>query len=425
MVVASPMSFGKARGLWELIRSPSFTQELSRTLTAWGVLFGVGIWMVICQQWSDMRWLRAMQRQGALGAAPWPAAALLEDVVLDQLPLMQSAWVSDKLVGSSVVVSIAGCCAMSAGWRERLMMIRRIGWMVAVLYFLRSLTISVTTVPPSIASCAIVAPQSAWHVILATPQILAGSIGQCTDKIFSGHTAILTVSFLFLRRYATHWAVVAYSATHMTLGILSVLLVRYHYTIDVVIGLLLTLAVHHAYYAALGSAIRSRRHSILLAHQRCCPPLLRRDSGSHLRFGGQTPDDPEAHKPISVYDPSSAGSHMQGMHGSSHSAADGPSSPQSMLPHLLTPAPSDRPHTLGYEIHSAHTHSSAHADANADVIEMQPLYGGGLLAPADSSAELFGYRAESYLDVLGVNRPSGSLLPAVVAWMDGLDLRYA
>ncbi|KAJ2705178.1 hypothetical protein FB645_002658 [Coemansia sp. IMI 203386] len=28
------------------------------------------------------------------------------------------------------------------------------------------------------------------------------------------------------------------------------------------------------------------------------------------------------------------------------------------------------------------------------------------------------------LDVMGINRPFGSFLPAVVAWMDGLDIRY-
>ncbi|KAJ2223970.1 hypothetical protein IWW45_008205 [Coemansia sp. RSA 485] len=28
------------------------------------------------------------------------------------------------------------------------------------------------------------------------------------------------------------------------------------------------------------------------------------------------------------------------------------------------------------------------------------------------------------LDIMGINRPFGSFLPAVVAWMDGLDIRY-
>ncbi|KAJ2582539.1 hypothetical protein GGH95_001477 [Coemansia sp. RSA 1836] len=138
------------------------------------------------------------------------------------------------------------------------MLVRRIGWMVAILYFLRSITISVTTVPPSISSCKIDIPQSMWQVIKATPDILAGNIGQCTDKIFSGHTAILLISFLFWQRYATHWVILAYSALHTSVGILTVLLARYHYTIDVVIGALLTFFVHHLYYSALDFAIRSR-----------------------------------------------------------------------------------------------------------------------------------------------------------------------
>ncbi|PIA18237.1 hypothetical protein COEREDRAFT_39339, partial [Coemansia reversa NRRL 1564] len=160
---------------------------------------------------------------------------MLDDQLLEHLPMLEQAWISDKLVGSSVIVCIVGCSVLARGWRQRLMLIRRIAWMVAVLYFLRSVTISVTTVPPSIDSCVIAKPQSTWQVIKATPDILAGTIGQCTDKIFSGHTAILTISFLFWRRYATHWAFVAYSAVHVTLGIVTVLMARYHYTVDVVI----------------------------------------------------------------------------------------------------------------------------------------------------------------------------------------------
>ncbi|KAJ1999929.1 hypothetical protein GGI04_004363, partial [Coemansia thaxteri] len=97
-----------------------------------------------------------------------------------------------------------------------------------------------------------------WEVIKATPDILAGNIGQCTDKIFSGHTAILLISFLFWRRYATHWAIIVYSGIHASIGILTVLLARYHYTIDVVIGALLTFFVHQTYYSSLDLAIQLR-----------------------------------------------------------------------------------------------------------------------------------------------------------------------
>ncbi|KAJ1664582.1 hypothetical protein EV178_003998 [Coemansia sp. RSA 1646] len=487
MVVASTISFHRARALVELARSPIFTRELCRTLTAWGILFIIGIWMVICQQWSDMRWFRQMQHLGAT-TTPWPSYALLEDVVLEHLPVLERAWISDKLVGTSVFVCIIGCCVMSPGWRERLMMVRRIGWMVAVLYFLRSITISVTTVPPSIGSCVILTPQSTWHVILATPQILAGSIGQCTDKIFSGHTAILTISFLFLRRYATHWVVVAYSAVHTGLGILSVLLARYHYTVDVVIGLLMTLFVHHFYYSALEVAVRQRtmlyEHALLVQQQQYPQQqqlgLGRRDSGSHPHhFDEQqhSPDDSDSYK-LTIFETDSAvgienadprahrsvslplNSYSQVIHGSivrkreissatalseasnhgRHGAADGSSSPLSplhvplshgtglsdlgtadsliTLPHISSTPPPDL-HQLQFLDSDDGTHE--------DVIEMQPLHRGNQDLPTmhnDVAGGCHCHRQENHLQILGVNRSSGSILPKIVAWMDGLDLRY-
>ncbi|KAI8319286.1 hypothetical protein GQ54DRAFT_251071, partial [Martensiomyces pterosporus] len=247
-------------------------RELTRTLLAWAALFAVGIWMVVCQQWSDMRWLRRFHESEKLLhqdttkhpskprlSTPWPAYSMLEDQILDHLPVMERAWISDKLVGSSVIICMVGGCILARGWRQRLMLLRRIAWMVTALYFLRSITISVTTVPPSIGTCEIAVPQSTWEVILATPDILAGKIGQCTDKIFSGHTAILMISFLFWLRYATHWAIIAYSAVHTFVGVLTVLLARYHYTVDVVLGAVLTYLVHRVYYSALELAIARRR----------------------------------------------------------------------------------------------------------------------------------------------------------------------
>ncbi|KAI7832154.1 hypothetical protein BX661DRAFT_179901 [Kickxella alabastrina] len=279
MAVATVL-FRRLRSFLDLIQSPAFFKELMRTLLAWGVLFIVGIWMVICQQWSDMRWVRRIQQiqqqqseysplagstssssasdSAATPSPPWPAHLMIQDQFLEMLPLLKQAWISDKLVGSSVIICIIGCSVLATGWRQRLTLIRRIAWMVAILYFIRSITISVTTLPPSINTCEITVPQSMWQVIKATPDILAGNIGQCTDKIFSGHTAILVISTLFWLRYATHWAFIAYSVVHTFIGIMSVLTTRYHYTVDVVLGFLLTYFVHHVYYTALDQAIRQR-----------------------------------------------------------------------------------------------------------------------------------------------------------------------
>ncbi|KAJ2084030.1 hypothetical protein H4R24_000379 [Coemansia sp. RSA 988] len=498
-----------ARQTAALVQSRGFRQELGRTLTAWGVLFVVGVWMVVCQQWSDMRWIRRIEedRQEAakdgLGpatdvAVPWPHYAMLDDQLLEHLPLLERAWISDKLVGSSVIVCIIGCSVLARGWRQRLMLIRRIAWMVAVLYFLRSVTISVTTVPPSIDSCVIAKPQSTWQVIKATPDILAGTIGQCTDKIFSGHTAILTISFLFWRRYATHWAFVAYSVVHVSLGIVTVLMARYHYTVDVVIGFLLTYFVHHMYYAALEQAagyeagtwlrqpayadhggeylqMRQQDHPLDHPHQMTiadsdehataiansnvysmsvfAPPLPKgapegidddsvgwrdRDSalGVDVASDRHTPTafrDVDNDASLSVVrkretsaatttDTSERGDSAQGSRYPSSAtrvAAPATASPTSIHHEITVAEPlslSPTPH-LGLPIHASraalHKLSDDCADYPFSHAVRSPLFCADVASP----------HYQWQLEMLGINRPFGAVLPRIVAWMDGLDIR--
>ncbi|KAJ1990932.1 hypothetical protein GGI25_003393 [Coemansia spiralis] len=115
--------------------------------------------------------------------------------------------------------------------------------------------------PPSLTSCEITEPRNMWQVILSTPGIISGNITQCTDKVFSGHTAIFTLSFLLWHMYATHWAFIAYSMVHTIAGILSVLMVRYHYTVDVIIGFLMVCLIHRTYFTSLDLAVRQRRYN--------------------------------------------------------------------------------------------------------------------------------------------------------------------
>ncbi|KAJ1801939.1 hypothetical protein LPJ75_006344, partial [Coemansia sp. RSA 2598] len=129
---------------------------------------------------------------------------------------------------------------MARGWRARLVFLRRIAWIVATLYFLRSITISVTTIPPPIVDCKPVIATDAEGMARVVWGMISGQSKECTDMVFSGHTVILSASFLFWTRYARHWGFVVYSAVHAVAGVASVLLVRYHYTLDVSLALILT-----------------------------------------------------------------------------------------------------------------------------------------------------------------------------------------
>ncbi|KAJ2723137.1 hypothetical protein GGI07_002840 [Coemansia sp. Benny D115] len=486
--------------LAELLQTPDFFKELAHTLLAWAVLFIVGIWMVICQQWSDMRWVRLVQNMDDTQVhAPWPTRLLLHDQVLDRLPVLKQAWISDKLVGTSVIFCILGCSVLAAGWRQRLMLIRRIAWMVAVLYFLRSITISVTTLPPSIDSCEIDVPQSMWQVILATPDILAGNIGQCTDKIFSGHTAILVISMLFWLRYATHWAFIAYSALHTILGIVSVLLARYHYTVDVLLGLVLTFFVHHLYYTALDLAIRQKdaeqKQRIAWSkfhpsrYQPHTPTTANVDRPEAMESGrdyykmtvfrnttanegdlwrdhdsavgddigsqsnsttpvalshnfrtaaavaapGQIPevsDDPAfimRKRETSSATALSIASEPSGHQIRFPFGPDGPYASSSPVQHEIAIA--DPVYAEGYPRHRYSDQHDMYLPLNPNgPVEVNQYYAYGIGGNEDSigrqSRRGMFSTGSHRMNVMGINRYFGTFLPTVVAWMDGLDIRY-
>ncbi|KAJ2731698.1 hypothetical protein IW152_004345 [Coemansia sp. BCRC 34962] len=348
--------------------------------------------------------------------------------------------------------------------------------MVAILYFTRSITISVTTVPPSIGSCKIDIPQSMWQVIKATPDILAGNIGQCTDKIFSGHTAILLISFLFWQRYATHWSILVYSALHTSIGILTVLLARYHYTIDVVIGALLTFFVHHLYYSALDLAIRLRCEydnqmavawSKLSLSEEEAHALLRSsqdEDGRVIYYDDNEADRHDGGYKMAVFSrapPTEDGSGWRDYDSAVGVDIVGRRDDRSAGGGLLSAATAvdeqeaDRqPFVVRKRETSSATATAMSSDASDndnggprrsppaagalehhEITVLDPHAGHSGFGrqyrhlPADELLPVAHLRragpsAGTVLELMGVNRSLGSFLPNMVSWMDGLDLRY-
>ncbi|KAJ2403332.1 hypothetical protein GGI23_000037 [Coemansia sp. RSA 2559] len=454
----------KARLAGKVLCSRVFLHEALRTLMALVSLVAMAVWMIVCQQWSDIRWLQRFERDEvashhhkppaarlirhmfrALGLriggghhhqhhirddpaapfkSPWPQYALLQDQVLEHLPRLEKAWISDQLVSTSALFCVIGCLLMSRGWRERLMVLRRIAWMVTVLYFLRSITISVTTMPPPRPACDIFMPRNIWEILKATPQILAGTMSQCTDDMFSGHTVLFTLSFLYLRTYATHWAVVVYSAVHAVAGILSVLLARYHYTVDVVVAVLLTYFVHRTYYAALDAAIWRRRMAagevVFVCHP--LPPPQQEMAVS----GRRSIEDGCAgiSRPVSSLSALATSSREPSL------ASTMATVPGNGIEYGSEHAKQSSKANIGAQATCSTHHSSIDLSLSEHEVseyEMQLLDHVRDLPSAATAAdcEAAGQHAtREHIRILGTSRPVGSILPAIVAWMDGLDLRY-
>ncbi|KAJ2124712.1 hypothetical protein IW147_001490 [Coemansia sp. RSA 720] len=232
-----------------------FLREFGLLAAAWGSLAVVVVWMALCQEWSDMRWLSRNTNYNRHKPGNWnlkhSGYKMLDDIVLDQIPLMTERWITDAVVNSAALIAVGGGMVMARGWQARLVYLRRIAWMMATLYFLRSITISVTTLPPSVNNCKPQVAHNTSELVRIVPLMISGQLSGCTDKVFSGHTSILMISFLFWTRYARHWAFVAYSAVHTLLGIGCVLAVRLHYSVDVLLAVVLTFSVHHMYYLLL------------------------------------------------------------------------------------------------------------------------------------------------------------------------------
>ncbi|KAJ1642814.1 hypothetical protein J3B02_000516 [Coemansia erecta] len=345
--------------------------------------------------------------------------------------------------------------------------------MVGILYFIRSVTLSVTTLPPSIDTCEITVPQSMWQVIKATPDILAGNIGQCTDKIFSGHTSILVISTLFWLRYSTHWGFILYSMIHCSLGIISVLLARYHYTVDVVIGFFLTYFIHQMYYTALDQAIRQR--DICRGNRMAWRKI--RNSSVYSHHHRHHEEDSEEFGSHGVYKMTVLARNQDGNAEDSlwrdYDSAVGVDISGRVTPHRPQNPNADDPSFVvrKRETSTATTALSVSSEAANDPMDVSLIAPASLAAPSgiseigehceipmdqidrgsggqqnDVSEEnepftdddeddgleglpfVESIRVQSTsphrLDIMGINRSFGSFLPAIVAWMDGLDIRY-
>ena len=98
-----------------------------------------------------------------------------------------------------------------------------------VLIFLRSLTIMFTILPKH-EKCS---KRFQWSTCL---------VGQCYDKIFSGHTALTTLAALLLTRagYIPAWLGILF----VSLEVLFILVTRSHYSVDVIFALAITYLVY-------------------------------------------------------------------------------------------------------------------------------------------------------------------------------------
>ncbi|XP_047443409.1 phosphatidylcholine:ceramide cholinephosphotransferase 2 [Mugil cephalus] len=137
---------------------------------------------------------------------------------------------------------------------------RRCFFLIGTLYMYRCVTMYITTLPVP-GKHMVCAPKlyndstgKIWRIlrlISGGGLSLTGSHLMCGDFLYSGHTVMLTLSYLFIKEYSPprwwwyHWFCWLLSAS----GVVCILLGHEHYSIDVVIGYFATTRLFWWYHA--------------------------------------------------------------------------------------------------------------------------------------------------------------------------------
>jgi len=213
-----------------------------------------------------------------------PSYDPLPDIVLDSISYQK--WGLDI---SEIILSISTSVAVIVVLlhAHRLVILRRIWFILGVLYLYRAITMFVTVLPKSDTGY-ICKPTSenitALTVFTRVAKIMSGGglsiSGQqvyCGDFIFSGHTATLTLGYLAIKQYSPpsfvllHWASLLASCS----GVIFLLLGRGHYTIDVLLAYWISSRLWYAYHTMANHPQLKEAGGLNLMSQIWWWPILR------------------------------------------------------------------------------------------------------------------------------------------------------
>lgn len=187
----------------------------------------------------------------------------LPDIGLSMLP-HPSWWpkaAADMTLNSYVVVSLVACIVSArlhkGGSIFVMIYVRRLLWLFGFCYFLRLLTLGGTTLPSSNQQCLFV-KRSLLDYLTTGPLVLIGKAQTCTDKLFSGHTALATLlTWFWLATFWTKasrhqkWLARTYALCHGSAVFVASLICRHHYTVDVVLAIIVATLVFHLFHMCI------------------------------------------------------------------------------------------------------------------------------------------------------------------------------
>lgn len=265
--------------------------EINRTLCTVAFLIVMIVIMTSAQVYSDHQYGEYVQefdmairdQNGVFPPAgvPYYAQVPLHDrgfTVFPDLTEMRS-WLPDMFLTSLLGLTIL----FNVFWIHKprmeyqgFVVARRMLWMLVTLYFFRTWSFLVTTVPSPLRGCTgkylpenITTREMVPGYIKLIGQMATGSVTACTDNIYSGHTSLITILVMtFIMYSGINWIKI-YAIIHGAVALLTILITRLHYTVDVYIALLVASFVFLNYHFLLIIFLQGRLeryHAIKAAH---------------------------------------------------------------------------------------------------------------------------------------------------------------
>ena len=136
--------------------------------------------MAFCNQFSDHRWVETDYTN-----------IILRDRGFDIFPARANITPANTFVMTSIVFTLIGIAFICPNWTARIIVLRRVFWVVGTLSVYRALTLSVTTLPSPKEGCVPATQTGFFPMLWIAIQMIPGTVEACTDEIFSGHTVFM------------------------------------------------------------------------------------------------------------------------------------------------------------------------------------------------------------------------------------------
>lgn len=167
---------------------------------------------------------------------------VISDLVHDHFNYTKQTWLCDALVYPCLVLTIIRILLTKCP-KQRTKRLSKFITVLATLYLIRCFTIIATIMPNPDQTCM---PD---HRLFANWfyggfLILTGQSKTCSDEVFSGHTINVLTCIAIWVIYNKGAIVYILSSLYALITLIVIITTRYHYTVDVIVGFIITLLVH-------------------------------------------------------------------------------------------------------------------------------------------------------------------------------------